>query len=100
MEGSKAFSKDFMARHGIPTAKFKVFQSREFEQAEKYVRESWDIWEGAVIKASGLAGGKGVLIPQNVEEAVKGLKEVMLDGIFGDAGTSFVTLFILQLISS
>jgi phosphoribosylamine--glycine ligase/phosphoribosylformylglycinamidine cyclo-ligase len=70
MEGSKAFSKDFMARHNIPTAAFKTCGHR------------------VVLKASGLAGGKGVLIPETTEEAIAGLNEIMVANVFGDAGPS------------
>ena len=83
MEGSKAFSKAFMDRHSIPTAKFKTFASSEFEQASEYVKTcGFDV----VLKASGLAAGKGVLIPQSIDEAVAGLKEIMVDNVFGAAG--------------
>lgn len=85
MEGSKAFAKDFMAKHGIPTAGYKNFT--DYEAACQYV-------EGAstrlVIKASGIAAGKGVLIPQNTEEALEALKEVMVDRDFGSAGDEVV----------
>ena len=83
MEGSKAFSKDFMARHNIPTAKFKVFRSSEYDQAVDYVRTCGF---KVVLKASGLAAGKGVLLPETVDEAIAGLKEIMVDNVFGSAG--------------
>ena len=83
MEGSKAFSKAFMDRHNIPTAKFKVFQASEIDQAIEYVRTCGF---KTVLKASGLAAGKGVLIPQSVDEAIAGLKEIMVDNVFGAAG--------------
>lgn len=83
MEGSKAFSKAFMERHSIPTAKFKTFSSSEFEQASDYVRTCGF---RVVLKASGLAAGKGVLIPSSVDEAITGLKEIMVDNVFGAAG--------------
>lgn len=83
MEGSKAFSKDFMERHSIPTAKFKTFKASEFEQAAEYVKTCGF---QVVLKASGLAAGKGVLIPQSIDEAVAGLKEIMVDNVFGAAG--------------
>lgn len=85
MEGSKTFSKDFMAKHNIPTAAFGNFT--DFEAAKKYV-DSVD--HNVVIKASGLAAGKGVLIPQNKEEAYAALKEIMQDRAFGDAGDEVV----------
>lgn len=83
MEGSKAFSKAFMERHGIPTAKFRTFSSTQFDDATKYVRTCGF---RVVLKASGLAAGKGVLIPQNIDEAVQGLKLIMLENAFGAAG--------------
>lgn len=83
MEGSKAFSKAFMERHSIPTAKFRVFTANEFDQASEYVKTCGF---NVVLKASGLAGGKGVLIPSSIEEAIAGLKEIMVDSVFGAAG--------------
>lgn len=83
MEGSKAFSKDFMARHKIPTAQFRVFRSGQFDEAVNYVNTCG---HSVVLKASGLAAGKGVLIPYNREEAIEGLKEIMVDRAFGEAG--------------
>ena len=83
MEGSKAFSKAFMDRHNIPTAKFKTFQASEVDQAIDYVRTCGF---KVVLKASGLAAGKGVLLPETVDEAIAGLKEIMVDNVFGAAG--------------
>ncbi|OBZ79442.1 Bifunctional purine biosynthetic protein ADE1 [Grifola frondosa] len=87
MEGSKAFSKAFMDRHNIPTAKFRVFPSSHVDQAIEYVRTCGF---KVVLKASGLAAGKGVLIPETEEEAVAGLKEIMVDNVFGPAGSEVV----------
>lgn len=85
MEGSKAFSKDFMQRHNIPTAKYGNFT--DYKEASKYLDAAdYDV----VIKASGLAAGKGVIIPQTKEEAHQALKEIMLDRQFGDAGDEVV----------
>lgn len=83
MEGSKAFAKDFMQRHSIPTAKFCVFAANEFDQASEYVKTCGF---KVVLKASGLAAGKGVLIPGSVDEAITGLREIMVDSVFGAAG--------------
>jgi phosphoribosylamine--glycine ligase/phosphoribosylformylglycinamidine cyclo-ligase len=83
MEGSKAFAKAFMTRHSIPTAKFRVFSSPEVEQAIAYVQTCG---HKVVLKASGLAAGKGVLIPDTVDEAVAGLREIMVANVFGAAG--------------
>lgn len=83
MEGSKAFAKAFMDRHSIPTAKFRIFAASEYEQAVNYVKTCGF---RVVLKASGLAAGKGVLIPETIDEAIVGLKEIMVDSVFGSAG--------------
>ena len=85
MEGSKAFSKAFMTRHAIPTAAFRVFASSEVDKAIEYVRTCG---HRVVLKASGLASGKGVLIPETTEDAIAGLKEMMVARAFGVAGAS------------
>ncbi|KAK5308002.1 Bifunctional purine biosynthetic protein ADE1 [Exophiala xenobiotica] len=85
MEGSKAFSKDFMQRHGIPTAAFRNFT--EYEPAQKYLDS---VNHGVVIKADGLAAGKGVIIPTTKEEAREALKKIMVDREFGSAGSQVV----------
>jgi len=86
MEGSKAFSKDFMKRHNIPTAAYETFT--EHDAAQKYLDQNKDI--KVVIKASGLAAGKGVIIPTSHQEASDALKAIMLDKEFGTAGDSVV----------
>ncbi|KAL1614584.1 Bifunctional purine biosynthetic protein ADE1 [Diplodia seriata] len=85
MEGSKTFSKDFMARHNIPTAAFKNFTS--YEPARAYLDS---VSHPVVIKASGLAAGKGVIIPTTKEEGHQALKDIMLDREFGSAGDEVV----------
>lgn len=87
MEGSKAFSKAFMTRHAIPTAAFRVFASSQVDEAIEYVRTCG---HKIVLKASGLASGKGVLIPESTEEAIAGLKEIMVARAFGAAGDEVV----------
>ncbi|KAG9001156.1 hypothetical protein FRB95_011191 [Tulasnella sp. JGI-2019a] len=87
MEGSKAFSKEFMARHNIPTAAYRTFTAKEYEEAVEYVETCG---HRVVLKADGLAGGKGVLIPPTTAEAVLGLKEILVDRAFGDAGDEVV----------
>ncbi|KDR85399.1 hypothetical protein GALMADRAFT_234253 [Galerina marginata CBS 339.88] len=87
MEGSKAFSKDFMARHSIPTAKYRTFKSSEINAAVEYVKTCG---HRVVLKASGLAAGKGVLIPDTVEEAIAGLNQIMVANVFGSAGSEVV----------
>ncbi|KAI8887760.1 phosphoribosylamine--glycine ligase [Backusella circina FSU 941] len=85
MEGSKAFSKDFMKKHNIPTAAYENFT--DYEKAKAYL-DSID--HQVVLKASGLAAGKGVLIPTTKEEAHQGLKDIMVNKEFGDAGDEVV----------
>ncbi|KAJ4472681.1 aminoimidazole ribonucleotide synthetase [Lentinula lateritia] len=87
MEGSKSFSKYFMARHSIPTAKFRVFQSSQIDEAIHYVKTCGHL---VVLKADGLAAGKGVLIPQSEEEAIAGLKNILVENVFGAAGNQVV----------
>lgn len=85
LEGSKAFAKAVMVRHGIPTATYAEFDNAD--AAEAYVRE-----QGApiVIKADGLAAGKGVTVAQTVDEAISAIREAMVDSVFGDAGARVV----------
>jgi phosphoribosylamine--glycine ligase/phosphoribosylformylglycinamidine cyclo-ligase len=85
MEGSKTFSKDFMKRHNIPTAAYENFSA--YNDAKAYLDT---ISHTVVIKASGLAAGKGVIIPQSKEEAHAALKDIMLDKEFGTAGDEVV----------
>lgn len=85
MEGSKTFSKDFMKKHAIPTAAYENFS--DYESARAYLDS---VAHDVVIKASGLAAGKGVIIPQSKEEALKALQDIMLDKAFGDAGDEVV----------
>lgn len=85
LEGSKAFSKDLMKKYNIPTAAYETFSSAE--DALKYLETSdYPI----VLKADGLALGKGVLICNTKEEAKEGVKTLMLDKQFGDAGNRIV----------
>lgn len=85
LEGSKARAKDFMARHGIPTAHYATFT--DAEEAVAYIRR-----RGApiVVKADGLAAGKGVVVAREVEEAVAAVRRMMAEGVFGDAGRRVV----------
>ncbi|KAF8531918.1 phosphoribosylglycinamide synthetase, partial [Gautieria morchelliformis] len=87
MEGSKAFSKQFMARRSIPTSEFRVFSRDQFDEACEYVHSCR---HRVVLKASGLAAGKGVLIPENTSEALSALREILLDNAFGSAGSEVV----------
>ena len=85
LEGSKAFSKDLMKKYQIPTAAYETFDSAEAALA--YL-ENADF--PIVLKADGLALGKGVLICQNLDEAKEGVKEIMTDKKFGSAGNRLV----------
>jgi len=85
MEGSKTLAKDFMNRHNIPTAAYSNFSN--YDSAKAYL-DSVD--HSVVIKASGLAAGKGVIIPSSKGEAHAALKEIMLDKQFGAAGDEVV----------
>ncbi|KAK5713717.1 Bifunctional purine biosynthetic protein ADE1 [Elasticomyces elasticus] len=85
MEGSKTFSKDFMQRHNIPTAAYENFS--DFNAASKYIET---IHHDVVIKADGLAAGKGVILPTSKAEAHEALKSIMADKEFGSAGNSVV----------
>lgn len=86
IEGSKVFSKNLMLKYNIPTAEYRVFDKPEDVIA--YLEEKNEF--PAVIKADGLALGKGVIIPETLEEAVAGVKEIMEDKIFGESGNSVV----------
>lgn len=85
LEGSKAFSKKFMLENGVRTAKAEIFDSyvlaKEYVQTQKYP---------LVVKASGLAAGKGVVICEDIEHAEATLYQFMIDKIFGDAGIKVV----------
>lgn len=85
LEGSKAFAKDFMRRHGIPTAQYQTFD--DVAVAKDYVRR---VNYPVVIKASGLAAGKGVVLPQTKDEACEALDDMMVREQFGGAGSSVV----------
>ena len=85
LEGSKAFSKDFLARHNIPTAAYQNFT--DLQPALDYIRE-----QGApiVVKADGLAAGKGVIVAMSLEEAEAAATDMLQGGSFGDAGARIV----------
>lgn len=85
LEGSKAFSKDLMKKYQIPTAQYENFE--DADQALKYLEKAK---MPIVLKADGLALGKGVLICENLEEAKAGVKQIMLDKKFGSAGNQMV----------
>ena len=81
LEGSKAFTKDFLARHNIPTAAYGNFT--EIDAAVEYVKS---VGAPIVIKADGLAAGKGVIIAQTEQEAIDAINDMLAGNAFGDAG--------------
>jgi phosphoribosylamine--glycine ligase len=85
LEGSKAFTKDFLARHQIPTAAYAKFT--DIEPAIAYIRQ-----KGApiVVKADGLAAGKGVIVAQREEEAITAVQQMLSGDAFGEAGKQIV----------
>jgi len=87
LEGSKVFSKDFMARNGIPTARYKTFGAAELTLAQEFVKS---LKPPIVVKADGLAAGKGVLICPSREEALEGVREMTVAKSFGAAGERIV----------
>ena len=85
LEGSKAYAKDFMKKYGVKTAAYEIFT--EVDKAKEYIKTCEF---PLVVKASGLAAGKGVLICQNLEEALKAVDEIMVDKVFSAAGEKIV----------
>jgi phosphoribosylamine--glycine ligase len=85
IEGSKAFAKEMMKKYHIPTAFYEIFDNRN--EAVRYIRS-----QGApiVVKADGLAAGKGVVVCKNVEEAIHSVDQIMVEKIFGSAGNRVV----------
>jgi phosphoribosylamine--glycine ligase len=85
IEGSKAFAKDLMARHGVPTAAYGTFT--DHRQAVDFI-----VSHGApiVVKADGLAAGKGVVVARTEEEAISAVDSILLEGAFGEAGSQVV----------
>jgi phosphoribosylamine--glycine ligase len=85
LEGSKVFAKDLMHRYGIPTARYGVF--REVQTARDFARELAGPW---VVKADGLAAGKGVLICSTLEETDVAIEKILVEKIFGTAGEKVI----------
>ncbi len=85
LEGSKAFSKRFMQRWQIPTGQAEIFD--DFDDAMRYMRAIDFV---PVIKASGLAAGKGVIVPDTIEQAAAAVRDILLDRRFGDAGATLL----------
>jgi phosphoribosylamine--glycine ligase len=91
LEGSKTFCKDFMARHNIPTAKYQTFTDKQL--AIEYIKE-----QGApiVVKADGLAAGKGVIVALTEQQAIDAVEDMLAGNVFGDAGSRVVIEEFLQ----
>ena len=87
IEGSKDFAKEFMARHNIPTAAYQTFNSKQFKAAKAYLDTRTPPY---VLKADGLAAGKGVVITSDREEAEATIEDMLINNSFGDAGSSVV----------
>lgn len=85
LEGSKAFTKEFLQRHDIPTASAAIFT--DFDEAMRHLRQ---LDEPPVVKASGLAAGKGVILPDTLAGAAVVIQEMLLNGRFGESGTTVV----------
>ncbi len=85
LEWSKGFAKDFMKRHGIPTAGYRTFEGSTLEAVTEYVKK---LAPPIVLKADGLAAGKGVVIAQSINEALESVQEIRKQ--FGDAGSRIV----------
>lgn len=84
LEGSKVFSKNLFKKYGIPTARFEVFT--DAAKARDYARSLWEAGAGAVIKADGLAAGKGVVVASSYDEAAAAIDSILTDKSFGSAG--------------
>ena len=93
LEGSKLFAKEFMHKYNIPTAKFKSFTIQDFSSIEDYLKT---ISPPFVIKADGLAAGKGVYICSNIHSAMDEINKIMLEKKFGNAGNTIVIEEFLQ----
>ena len=85
LEGSKAFAKEMMRKFGVPTADFQVFDDPE--KAKEYIRK---VGAPIVVKADGLAAGKGVVVAQIVDEAIEAVDRIMVEKVFGEAGNRVV----------
>lgn len=87
LEGSKEYAKSFMLRHNVPTADYKSFTANTITEGDAFLET---LKAPFVLKADGLAAGKGVLILDTLEEAKSGLKDMLIDNKFGDAGSQVV----------
>jgi phosphoribosylamine--glycine ligase len=91
LEGSKTFCKDFMARHDIPTAKYQTFTDKQL--AIEYIKEQGT---PIVVKADGLAAGKGVIVASTEQQAIGAVEDMLAGNVFGDAGNRVVIEEFLQ----
>jgi phosphoribosylamine--glycine ligase len=87
LEGSKAFAKDFMQRHDVPTADYRTFSADDYAEASAYLDE---VGAPVVVKASGLAGGKGAIVCETEADAQEALERIVQDRDFGKAGDRVV----------
>jgi phosphoribosylamine--glycine ligase len=85
LEASKVFAKELMAKYNVPTADFKIFD--DAEEAKKYIDK---IGTPCVVKADGLAQGKGVIVSKTIDEAKEAVKSIMQDRIFGESGNKII----------
>ena len=85
IEGSKAFAKEMMKKYHLPTASYEIFENQG--EAVSYIRK---IGAPIVVKADGLAAGKGVIICKTVDEAIQAVNEIMVEKVFGEAGNKVV----------
>ena len=90
LEGSKAYAKDFLARHRIPTAYYVVFDEAELAIQHVHDHDHENPGVPIVIKADGLAAGKGVIVAMTVDEAERAIRDMLSDNLFGDAGSRVV----------
>ena len=85
LESSKAYSKQFMQQHGIPTAEYGTFT--DFDTAQQFIH---DFGKPVVVKADGLAAGKGVIVCDDVQQAEAALRRILLDHEFGNSGQTVI----------
>jgi len=88
LEGSKEWAKRFLTKHGVPTARYESVTDPD--QAKEYLRKNWSEDKQWVVKASGLAAGKGVIVPASLDEAIAAIEKVMVEKKFGAAGDTVV----------
>ncbi|KAG5833417.1 hypothetical protein ANANG_G00275720 [Anguilla anguilla] len=96
LEASKSFSKSFMERHGIPTARWRSFTDPQEACCFIHRGEGWADFPALVVKASGLAAGKGVIVARDKDEACQAVQDIMKDKAFGSAGETVVVEELLE----